>query len=69
MDENTAQLVLVYGRLRIGKTYLINSFFNDNFTFKLTGAYKQDKTTQLNNFKTAYEEATSIKIDCPKGYV
>ncbi len=68
MDEESAQLVVVYGRRRVGKTYLINSFFNNNFTFKLTGAYKQNKASQLNNFKTAYEEATSKKIDCPKDW-
>ncbi len=68
MEENSAQLVIVYGRRRVGKTYLINSFFNDNFTFKLTGAYKQNKATQLNNFKTAYQEAISSNIECPKDW-
>lgn len=34
---------MVYGRRRIGKTFLINNFFNDQYAFKLTGSAKKDK--------------------------
>lgn len=69
MDENSAQLVVVYGRRRVGKTYLINNFFNNDFSFKLTGAYKQNKAVQLRNFKAEYERVTSSKINCPKDWI
>ncbi len=45
-----AQLVIVYGRRRVGKTYLINQAFESDFAFKITGAYGQAKNTQLMNF-------------------
>ena len=50
MESNEAEFVVVYGRRRVGKTFLINSFFGDNFTFKLTGLAKRSKTEQLTNF-------------------
>lgn len=34
--EPTAQLLAVYGRRRIGKTFLIREYFDDNFAFKHT---------------------------------
>lgn len=43
MQQNSAQLILVYGRRRVGKTYLINEYFDYQFAFKLTGAYNNQK--------------------------
>ena len=37
MEADEAQLIAVYGRRRVGKTYLINEFFNGRFDFKVTG--------------------------------
>ena len=37
MQSNQAQLVIVYGRRRVGKTFLINNFFNGRFDFKIAG--------------------------------
>ena len=31
MRENRAQLIILYGRRRIGKTYLINEYFHGRF--------------------------------------
>ncbi len=48
--SNQSQLVIVYGRRRVGKTFLINQAFENNFAFKLTGVYNQSKQYQLTNF-------------------
>ena len=69
LEEDSAQLIVVYGRRRIGKTYLINNFFNNEFAFKLTGAYKQTRNIQLRNFKAEYERKTNEKIKCPKDWI
>ena len=50
MKEMTAQLVIVYGRRRVGKTFLINQYFNDTYAFKLTGSYNEPKINQLRAF-------------------
>lgn len=34
MDKDRAQLIAVYGRRRVGKTFLINEFFEGKFIFK-----------------------------------
>ena len=36
-NSNDAQLVAIYGRRRVGKTYLINYVFEEKFTFKHAG--------------------------------
>ena len=50
MDKNQAQLVILYGRRRIGKTFLINEMFEGRFDFKITGINNEKKEIQLRNF-------------------
>lgn len=53
VKSKEAEFVVVYGRRRVGKTFLVNSFFNDNYAFKLTGLAKKSKREQLANFTAA----------------
>ena len=48
-SSNKAELVAVYGRRRVGKTYLINETFNNKFFFKHAGLSLDEKD---NNKKT-----------------
>ncbi len=50
MQAQEAQLVLIYGRRRVGKTFLVNRFFDDRFDFKFTGEYGASAKVQLTNF-------------------
>ena len=43
---------MIYGRRRVGKTYLIREFFADKFTFSSTGIANGDKAEQLANFRS-----------------
>ena len=64
LESQEAQLVIVYGRRRVGKTFLINHFFNGRFDFKLTGDFKGKKKDQLHNFYTELKrqsKSTEIK--------
>lgn len=49
-ESNKAQLVIVYGRRRVGKTYLVSELFRGRFALRLTGAYDQPKEVQLAHF-------------------
>lgn len=69
MEADEAQLIAVYGRRRVGKTYLINEFFNGRFDFKLTGIYNQPITMQLKNFITELNNQTGLKYDVPKDWM
>ena len=37
LDQNTTGLIIVNGRQRVGKTYLMDSFFQGKYTFQITG--------------------------------
>ena len=56
VQSKESELVIVYGRRRVGKTFLVNQFFNNNFTFKLTGVYHQPTSVQLERFAVQMEE-------------
>lgn len=68
MREDIAQLVLVYGRRRVGKTFLINQYFGNTFAFKLTGAYNKPKTDQLEAFINELNRKTHRKMPAPKNW-
>ncbi len=49
-DSRESQLVIVYGRRRVGKSFLINQYFDNRFDFKLVGDNRLSKREQLYNF-------------------
>lgn len=51
MNSSKAELVAVYGRRRVGKTFLIRSYFNDSFDFYFTGTFNAPKSIQLKLFQ------------------
>jgi len=51
-----SHFLLVYGRRRIGKTYLIRSYFEGRFTFRMTGMANVSMDVQLANFHAALRE-------------
>lgn len=55
-DSKESEFVVIYGRRRVGKTFLVKEFFDDKYDFKVTGLYKKPKKIQLKNFALALEE-------------
>ena len=53
MKSNRSELIILYGRRRIGKTFLVRKFFNDSYSFHFVGAHKGKKSVQLQNFREA----------------
>ena len=51
VERSEAQFVAVYGRRRIGKTYLVREVFRDNFCFYHTGVSEVGTADQLLNFR------------------
>ncbi len=49
-NSGKAEFVIIYGRRRIGKTYLVNNVFADRFTFTYVGDRKQKPKIQLRRF-------------------
>lgn len=69
MQDDTAQLIIVYGRRRVGKTFLINEYFDNKFDFKLTGAFGQNKKFQLRNFSDELYRQSGKKHSEPKDWI
>lgn len=63
LKEEESQFIAVFGRRRIGKTYLIRESFEHKFTFQHTGLSnisipaKQRKQAQLNKFAESLKES------------
>ncbi|MGN6210967.1 hypothetical protein [Parafilimonas sp.] len=53
-----AGLVAVYGRRRVGKTFLIHTYFKKHLAFELTGMYNVSLKGQLQQFSKAMQKAT-----------
>jgi AAA+ ATPase superfamily predicted ATPase len=49
-NSDHSEFVAVYGRRRIGKTYLIRETFEDKFTFQYSGVFKASNQDQLHVF-------------------
>ena len=56
-EREESQLIAVYGRRRVGKTYLIRETLKDRFTFQHAGIYGGTRKEQLGAFFTALREA------------
>ena len=52
-QTDKSAFVALYGRRRVGKTYLIRSVFDGKFTFQLTGIANVATSNQLTNFHSA----------------
>ena len=50
LTSNKPELIAVYGRRRIGKTYLVKQLLGDRFSFYMTGVYQCNKTEMLAYF-------------------
>jgi len=53
VNSEKPEFVVVYGRRRVGKTYLIKEFFSQSFTFYHTGLANAKKEEQLQNFNVS----------------
>ena len=61
LNSGKAEFVAVFGRRRVGKTYLVKEFFNNSFSFYATGVQNVDTRQQLRIFNeslTKYGDAT-----------
>jgi len=56
LDSGKAEFLVVYGRRRVGKTYLIKQFFKNTFSFYMSGAENATTKQQLFNFNAALTE-------------
>lgn len=61
IDSGSSELIAVYGRRRVGKTFLVRHYFNNAFSFYSTGIYQGTKKEQLGEFKRQLEHYSGRK--------
>jgi uncharacterized protein len=49
-DSKKSEFVILYGRRRVGKTYLVDQRFGEHFTFRMTALGNANLEKQLENF-------------------
>jgi uncharacterized protein len=68
-----AELIAVYGRRRVGKTYLIQTVYEENIVFQFTGMNRKSLAEQLENFaltaQTAFMRQTALPIAPPQNWL
>ncbi len=67
-DSGKPEMVIVYGRRRVGKTYLVKKLLGDDFAFYMTGIYKGQKKRQLANFAYSLSEYTGNDEPLPENW-
>ena len=68
LNSGKPEFVAVYGRRRVGKTYLIKEFFNDTFSFYATGVQKVTTGQQLRLFKESLVKYGDTVNTIPKNW-
>ena len=50
LTSQSSELIAVYGRRRVGKTYLIRNIYEKYIRFEVTGLYGGNQEIQIDNF-------------------
>lgn len=68
IESDAPELIAIYGRRRIGKTFLVRQYFNDTFSFYSTGIYQGTKKEQLREFNRQLEYYSGHKWKVAKDW-
>lgn len=68
LESKRPEFLAVYGRRRVGKTYLIKEFFDQRFAFYATGVNGRDMAGQLEYFNESLKEYGCLDADVPKNW-
>ena len=64
-----SQFVAIYGRRRVGKTFLVRETFKYKFTFEHTGMANTKTREQLRNFQSSLKKAGYTKAAYPHNWI
>jgi uncharacterized protein len=62
LGSKEAELIAIYGRRRVGKTFLIRNYYQQFMAFEFTGIHKASLSEQLSNFGRALQVAMGSPI-------
>ncbi|GHT16718.1 ATPase AAA [Bacteroidia bacterium] len=67
--SNKPEFVAVYGRRRVGKTFLVRELLEKEFVFDLSGLAKGSLNEQLMNFHFTLKRASDKEFSVPKSWL
>jgi AAA+ ATPase superfamily predicted ATPase len=69
IDNDKSELIALYGRRRIGKTFLIREYFKNNLVFEMTGLFGGSLKDQLETFhKELNKRAKRTELEAAKSW-
>ena len=68
LESEKSEFVAIYGRRRVGKTYLVRETYNYNFAFQHTGLQDATIREQLEEFANSLTIAGMKKVKRPKNW-
>jgi hypothetical protein len=69
MESDSPAFVAIYGRRRVGKTFLVKEFFQHQFSFYATGLANSDTKTQLGQFAVFLNQSFNTEHKPPKNWL
>ena len=67
-ESDESEFVAVYGRRRVGKTYLIREVFADRFAFRHSGLAREGAVKQLSQFLKSLQDFGCEQRRRPKNW-
>ena len=68
-ESEYSEFAVVYGRRRVGKTFLVRETFNYTFTFEHSGVAKGNMRVQLRAFRDSLADAGMGKVKIPEDWM
>lgn len=68
LESEKSEFVAIYGRRRVGKTFLIREYFDNKFAFYITGIKDATIKEQLLNFKISFQKSCNEECDMPSNW-
>jgi len=62
LNDGKSNLIAIYGRRRVGKTFLIREFYKDHTIFEVTGKYNGEMGDQLEGFYKEISQRSKTKV-------
>ncbi len=62
LSSNSAELIAVFGRRRVGKTFLIRSVYEKNISFEFSAVHNANMQEQLEGFSKALRKAMNSPV-------
>ncbi len=67
VQSKKSEFLAIYGRRRVGKTFLVREYFDYKFDFQVSGLANADTAQQLFNFDTVLRKQSTQVFDKPSG--